>query len=105
MTAETFAARLAQENLATKSDIANFANKTDFDEKFKNLNKIVTSNKTKYLLVENEFKRLQTFDSSLFIGESYFNNDVAQLFLTFQPICNTNSIFYGLFRLNLRMGI
>ena len=31
------------------------------------MNKKVTSNKTKYLLVENELKKLQTFDSSIFI--------------------------------------
>ena len=31
LTSENFAARLKQTNLASKSDIANFANKTDFD--------------------------------------------------------------------------
>ena len=96
LTAENFAARLAQANLASKSDIANFVKKTDFDDKLKNLNKKVTSNKTKHLLVENEFKKLQTFDSSLFIGQSYFNNDGAQLYLIFQPIYKTISIFSGL---------
>ena len=53
------AARLAQatkSDLATKSDIANFVNKTDCDEKLKYLNKKVTSNKTKHLVVENELK-------------------------------------------------
>ena len=35
LTVENFAARLAQANLATKSDSANFVDKTDFDEKFK----------------------------------------------------------------------
>ena len=45
ITAENFAARLAQANLATESDIANFVNKTDFDEKLKNVNKKVTSTK------------------------------------------------------------
>ena len=50
----------------------------------KNLNKKVTSNKTKHLLVENEFKKLETFDSSLFIDQSYFNSDGAQLYLIFQ---------------------
>ena len=38
----------------------------------------VTSNKSNYLLTENKFKKLQTFDSGLFIGQSYFNNDGAQ---------------------------
>ena len=52
--AESFAARLAQVNLASKNDNANFVKKTDFDGKLKNLNKKVTSNETKRLLVENE---------------------------------------------------
>ena len=38
LTAKNFAARLAQGNVANKSDIANFVNKTDFDKKLKNLN-------------------------------------------------------------------
>ena len=41
--AENFTARLAQVNLASKSDIANFVKKTDFDNKLKS----VTSNKNK----------------------------------------------------------
>ena len=57
LTAENFPARLAQANLASKSDIANFVKKTDFDDKLKNVNKKVTSNKTKHLLFENEFKK------------------------------------------------
>ena len=39
LTTENFAARLAQANLASESDIANFVKKTDFDEKLKNFNK------------------------------------------------------------------
>ena len=31
-------------------------------------------------------KKLQTFDSSLFIRQSYFFNDGAQLYLIFQPV-------------------
>ena len=38
----------------------------------------VTSNKSNYLLTENKFKKLQTFDLGLFIGQSYFNNHGAQ---------------------------
>ena len=91
MTVENFAARLAQANLATKSDSANFVDKTDFDEKMRNLNKKITSNKTKHLVVENEFKELQIFDSNLFNGQSYFNNDGTQIFLIFQPIYKTIS--------------
>ena len=48
-TTENFNARLAQVNLVTK---------TDFDAKLQNLNRKVTLNKTKHLLVENEFKKL-----------------------------------------------
>ena len=73
---------------------ANLINKTDFDDKMKSLNKKNTSNKTKYVLVENEFKKLQTFDSSLFIIQSYFNNDEVQLpYLIFQPIYKTITTF------------
>ena len=42
--AEVFDARLKQADLVTK---------TDFDDKLKSLNQKITSNKTKYLLVEN----------------------------------------------------
>ena len=71
LAAQNFSARLAQAKLASKNDIANFVKKTGFDDKLKNLNKKITFNKTKHALVENEFKKLQTFDSSLFIGQSY----------------------------------
>ena len=57
LTGENFAARLAQDNLATKSDIANFIRKTDFDNKVKNLNRKFNSNKTKHVLLENELKK------------------------------------------------
>ena len=36
------------------------------------LNSKITSNKTKYLLVENELAKLETFDSIYFGGKSYF---------------------------------
>ena len=42
LTADNFTARLAQANLASKDDIANFVKKTDFDNELKNLNKKVT---------------------------------------------------------------
>ena len=56
LTAENFATKLAQANLASKSGIANFVKNRDFDNKPKKLNKKVTSNKTKHLLVKNELK-------------------------------------------------
>ena len=67
---ENFASRLAQANLASKNDIVASVKKTDFDNKLKHLKKEITSNKTKHTLVENEFKKLQTFNSCLFIGQS-----------------------------------
>ena len=41
---------------------ANLITKTDFDTKLQDLNKRITLNKTKHLLVENELKQLKTFD-------------------------------------------
>ena len=74
MAADIFNARLAQENVITK---------TDFDVKFSSVNRNITSNKTKHVLVENEFKKMQTFDSSLFNGQRSFFHDRAQLYLIF----------------------
>ena len=73
-TADIFAARLAQANLITK---------TDFDIKLTSFNNKINSNKTKHLLVENEFKKLETFDSSYFRGKSFIENDGAQNSLVF----------------------
>ena len=66
LAADVFNVRLSQANLITK---------TDFDAKLLNLNKKITSNKTKQVLVKNEFKKLKTFDSSYFIGKNYFEED------------------------------
>ena len=60
--------------------------KTDFDAKLSHLNRKIIKNKSKYLLVENELKKLKTFDSSYFIGKSHFEKDGAQNYLVFQPI-------------------
>ena len=58
LTAKDFTARLAQINLASKIDIVNFVKKTDFDDKLKNLNKKIISNKIKHVLVKNELNEL-----------------------------------------------
>ena len=60
--------------------------KTDFDAKLSSLNRKIKANKTKNLLVENEFKKLKTFDSSYFIGKSHFEEDGTQNYLVFQSI-------------------
>ena len=77
MTASVLNPRLAQANLITK---------TDFDAKLSSLNRKITANKSKNLLVENELKKLKTFDSSYFIGKSHFEEDGTQNYLVFQPI-------------------
>ena len=93
VTIETFASRLAQVNLASKTHIANLVRKTDFDDKLKNLNKKVTSNKTKHVLVENELnevsekiKLLSTKDFDFLLGRMYFTrNDGFQYLFVYQP--------------------
>ena len=77
MTASVFNPRLAQANLITK---------TDFDAKLSSLNRKITANKSKNLLVENELNKLKTFDSGYFIGKSHFEEDGTQNYLVFQPI-------------------
>ena len=54
---DVFNARIAQANLIRK---------TDFDAKLSSLNRKITKNKTKLLLVENELTNLKTFDFSNF---------------------------------------
>ena len=47
----------------------------------------VTSNKSKHLLVENELKKLKTFDLSYFKGKNYFEgNDEAKNAPVFQTM-------------------
>ena len=62
LTSEKVTSRLAEAYLSSKNDIVNFVKKTGFDDEVKNLNKKVTSNKTKHVLAENEFKNLQTLN-------------------------------------------
>ena len=78
MAASVFDARLAQANLITK---------TDFDAKLSSLNRKITANKTKHVIVENELKKLKTFDCwKYFIGKSHFKEDGVQNYLVFQPM-------------------
>ena len=77
LAADVFNARLAQANLITG---------IDFNAKLLSLNRKITANKTKNLLVGNELKKLKTFDSSYFIGKTYFQEDGTQNHLVFQPL-------------------
>ena len=77
LAADIFNARLAQDNLITK---------TDFDAKLSRINRKITENKTKNLLVENESNKLKTFDLNYFTGKSHFEEDGTQNYLEFQPL-------------------
>ena len=67
--------------------------KTDFGDKLSNLNRKITSNKTKHVLVENELKKLKTFDLSYFVGKNYFEEDGAQNYLAFHPMYRYFKVF------------
>ena len=75
LAADVFNARLAQASLVTK---------TNFDNNVSNLNNKIAINKTKNESIENELKKLKTFDSSYFIGKSHFEEDGTQNYLVFQ---------------------
>ena len=77
LAADVFNARLKRANLVTK---------TDFDNSVSSLNGKITINKTKNESIENELRKLKTFDSSYFIGKSHFEEDDTQNYLVFQPL-------------------
>ena len=81
-----FNARLAEVNLTTKRNC---------DAKLSSRNWKITSIKTKQLLVENELKKLKTFDSSFFIAKSHFEEDGTQNYLVFQPMYRYFKIIAG----------
>ena len=58
LTAETFDARLAQASLACKRDAANFVRSTDFDDKLKNLIKMLLQIKVKAISTKGLTKDL-----------------------------------------------
>ena len=59
---------------------------TEFDAKQSSLNRKITSNKTKHLLVGNQLKKLKTFYSGYFIGKSHYEEDGTPNSLVFQPM-------------------
>ena len=77
LAADIFTARLAQANLVTK---------TDFEAKLSSLNRKITLNKSKHLLVENELKKLKTFISIYYRGKNHFEEDGTQNYLVFHPL-------------------
>ena len=82
LAANFFNARLAETNLVTK---------TDFDARLSSLNRNITSNKTKHLLVENEQKKLKTLDSIYFrekVTLKKMTHQIIQYFSQFIDILN-----------------
>ena len=77
LAADVFNTRIAQANLITK---------TDFDTELSSLNKKITNNKAKHLLVENELNKSKSFDLGYFIGKRHFEEDGTQNYLVFQPV-------------------
>ena len=78
MAADVFKARLVAQIYLIR--------KPEFDSKLKGISDRVTKNKSKYLLVENELKKLQKFDAAYFRGKSHFEDDGTQNYLVFQPM-------------------
>ena len=77
----TMTPNVFKSRLAAQTDLIR---KPDFDFKLTGIRYRVTRNKTKYLLVENELKKLQMFDAGYFIGKFHFE-DGTQNYLAFQP--------------------
>ena len=69
LAADVFNARLARANLVTKAMFDNTA----------------SSLKKKNDSIENELKKLKTFDANYFIGKSHFEEDGTQNYLIFEP--------------------
>ena len=68
--------------------------KTDFAAKLSSLNRKITKNKSKNLLVENELNKLKTFESSYFRGKYDFDVDGTQNCHIFQPISKYLKVAY-----------
>ena len=63
-------------------DVTSLITKTYFDDELKKVSDRVTSNKSKHLLVENELKKLQKFDSSYFRDKDFLEGN----YLVFKPM-------------------
>ena len=81
LTAESFTAKLKQANLVSN---------TDFDNKLTSFNKKITSNKIKYLEVQNKLNGLITNDYNLLLGRMYCSsNDGSQNMFVYQSTPDT----------------
>ena len=59
--------------------------KTNFDNTVSSRDGKIAKNKTKNESIENELKKLKTFDFNYFIGKSHFEEDGTQSYSVFQP--------------------
>ena len=53
-------------------NVTDLITKTDFDAKLRDISDTVTKNKSKDLLLDNELKKLKTFNADYFEGKNYF---------------------------------
>ena len=65
---------------------ANLVTKTNFDNKLSSLNRKITANETKHLVIENELKKFKKFDLSYFGGKNHFEENGTQNWFVFQPM-------------------
>ena len=66
-------------------NVTGLVTKTDFNAKLKDISDRVTKNKSKDLLLDNELKKLKTFNTDYFEGRNYFEGgDGTQNMLVFQ---------------------
>ena len=86
--------------LDTKITQLKLVNESGLNEKIETL---ATKEKMKTLAKKTELKakqdkivKAQTYDLSIFIDQSYFNNDGAQIYLAFQQIYKTITTFSGI---------
>ena len=98
LTAENFIARLKPANLASKTMIADFIKKIDFDDKLKYFNKKVNPNKTRHIEVNTKLeKKLKIISTkaltadlinkySILNGAKYFSSNGPQNYLIFTSI-------------------
>ena len=90
VTANNFAARLKQANLATKADSDDFVGKTDFDDKLKKLNKKLISDKIRHVEAEKKLTDLTKVAYGFLLGKIYFiGNNGYHIFLVFAPMLSS----------------
>ena len=75
---------MKEKKSVNESDISRFINNSDLENEIKPL-----ATKAELKIEKDKILKLQTYDLSLLIGQSYFVNDSARNYLRFQPLCYT----------------